>query len=942
MIYKNYRRLLIFILSGLLGLLSSLTMPAWSNFSNLHANAASPLELAREGEQRYNGGELEAAARLWEAAAEAYEKIGDRDGMTKSLINKSQALQDLGLYPKACNSLLQAFAIQNPNCSQSQIEQLQKNLAQKGDSLSLTQAIGLHSLGDVLRRQGLLQKSQEILQLSLSSIGESAEKSAVLVSLGNTERILGNQIRDRWDYDAITEIIDRKSVLDALAPYNQAVNYYIEATKVASAPPMPKIQAQLNQFQLLLEMKRWWSEQTQRRIASWTRFSESKLIQRGKDFLSGLELQLSQDAQALQNQILPNLATLTPSRAAIYAQINFADSLMQSGQIDRVEPLLENALQQSQTLQDRRTQTYVLGYLGRLYDKQGQLNRATKLTQQALMLAQEQDISGDAREITYLWQSQLGSLLRKQGDPKGAIAAYTAAFNILQSLRSDLNANNQDVQFDFLQEVKPVYLELADLLLKSNLTDKELNSLIVSSSSPSELGSLKGKVEGGKGLNPLPFSLSPFPSPHPAFLGWQTTSSTINREKSETKNYQKRLELARQVIESLQLAELDNFFQDPCSETANVALKIDNIDANAAVIYPIVLPERIEIILSVPGKPLQQVVVPISEQEVNETLDRLYDNLDNFSINNSARNIVSTSNPNPQELKENLQTLLPIFGQVYNWLIKPFETELDPKQIKNLVFVLNGRLQRVPIAALYDGQNYLIEKYSIALVPSLQLLAPQKLEKKQLKVLAAGVSEQIKIQGEFFAALVNVPKELDQIKQTFPASEKLLNQEFTVKTIQKQLKSNFPVIHLATHGLFSSNPQKNFVITGDGQTISINELSALLKEPGTTIELLVLSACETATGDERAVLGLAGMAVRSGARSTLATLWPVGDASTAQFMGQFYQDLKKPGAKQADALRKAQLSLLESLKLNPPFEELQNLPPHPYYWAPYVLVGNWQ
>ncbi|MCC5614717.1 CHAT domain-containing protein [Nostoc sp. CHAB 5836] len=897
MISKKYRRLLILILSALLGLLSSFTMPAWSNFP-IHTNAT-PLALAREGEQRYNAGELEAAAKLWQAAAEAYQKIGDRQGRTKSLINKSQALQDLGLYPKACNALLEAFATKNPNCSQTEIEQLYQTLTQKGASLTLTEAIGLHSLGDVLRKQGLLQKSQEILQLSLSSIAESPEKSSVLLSLGNTERLLGNQIRDRWDYDAVTEIIDAKSFLDALAPYNQAINYYIQAAKVASAPPMPKIQAQLNHFQLLLEMQRWWGEQTQRRIASWSRLSESKLIQRAKDFASGLELQLSQDAQALQNQILPKLATLTPSRAAIYAQINFADSLMQSGQINHVEPLLKNALQQSRSLQDRRIQTYALGYLGKLYHKQGQLNQATKLTQQALMLAQEQNISGDAREITYLWQSQLGSLLRKQGDIKGAIAAYTAAFNTLQSLRSDLNANNQDVQFDFLQEVKPVYLELADLLLKSKLSDNELTSLIVS--------------------NP-----------------------TIKQEKSETKNSQKRLEFARQVIESLQLAELDNFFQDPCSETANVALQIDNIDSNAAVIYPIVLPDRLEVILSVSGKPLQEVVIPISEKEVNETLDRLYDNLDNVSINNSARNILSTSNPNPKELKENLQTLLPIFTEVYNWLIKPFEIQLDPKQIKSLVFVLNGRLQRVPIAALYDGQNYLIEKYSLALAPSLQLLAPKQLERKQLKVLAAGVSEEIKIQGEFFAALVNVPKELDQIKQTFPASQKLLNQEFTVKTIQKQLKSNFPVIHLATHGLFSSNPLKNFIITGDGESISIKELSALLREPGTPIELLVLSACETATGDERAVLGLAGMAVRSGARSTLATLWPVGDASTAQFMGEFYQDLKKPGGKQADALKNAQLSLLESLKLNPPFQELQNLPPHPYYWAPYVLVGNWQ
>ncbi|BAY13979.1 CHAT domain-containing protein [Calothrix sp. NIES-2098] len=898
MIYKKYRRLLIFIFSGLLGLLSSLSIPAWSNSSSLQVTA-SPLEIAREGEKRYNAGELEAAIKLWQTAAEGYQKIGDREGITKSLINKSQALQDLGLYPKACKTLLQALEVKSPDCSQTQIDSVYKTLAEKQNSLSLTEAIGLQSLGDVLRRQGLLQQSQQILQLSLSSIAASPAKSAVLLSLGNTERTFGNQIRDRWDYDAVTDIIDRKSLSDALAPYQQAVNYYIQAVNIASAPAIPKIQAQLNHFQLLLETQKWWREQTQRRIASWSRFNEAKLIQRAKDFSSQLELQLSQDTQNLQSQITSNLANLTPSRAAIYAQINFAESLMQSAQLNQVAPILENALQQARTLGDRRAETYTLGYLGKLYHKQGQLDRATKLTQQALILAQEQNITGDAREIIYLWQSQLGSLLRKQGDAKGAIAAYTAAFNTLQSLRSDLNANNQDVQFDFLQEVRPVYLELADLLLKSNLGDDELNSLLV--------------------FDPR-----------------------IKQEKTETKNSQKRLELARQIVESLQLAELDNFFQDPCSETANVAVQIDNIDANAAVIYPIVLPDRLEVILSVSGKPLESVKIPISEKEVNETLDRLYDNLDNLSINNSARNILSTSNPNPKELEENLQTLLPIFQEVYNWLIKPFETLLDNNQIKNLVFVLNGRLQRVPIAALYNGQNYLIQKYSVALVPSLQLLATKRLQSKQLKVLAAGVSEQVKIQGEFFAALVNVPKELDQIKQTFPASQKLLNQEFTAKTIQKQLKSNFPVVHLATHGLFSSNPQKNFIITGDGKSISINELSTLLREPGTTVELLVLSACETATGDERAVLGLAGMAVRSGARSTLATLWPVSDASTAQFMGEFYQNLKQPGGKQADALRKAQLSLLESLKLNPPFQELQNLPPHPYYWAPYVLVGNWQ
>jgi CHAT domain-containing protein len=255
---------------------------------------------------------------------------------------------------------------------------------------------------------------------------------------------------------------------------------------------------------------------------------------------------------------------------------------------------------------------------------------------------------------------------------------------------------------------------------------------------------------------------------------------------------------------------------------------------------------------------------------------------------------------------------------------------------------MNGRLQRVPMAALYSNQQYLIEKYGIALVPSLQLIDTKLLKRQNLKVLAAGVSKQIQIQEEIFPALVNVPKELDEIKQAFPASQKLLNQEFTATTIQNELKSNFPVVHLATHGLFSSNPERNFIITGDGKSISINELSTLLKEQENNLELLVLSACETATGDERAMLGLAGTAVRSGARSTLATLWPVSDASTAQLMGEFYQELKKPEVQKLSALRTAQLSQLESIRSQPLFKQLKSLPPHPYFWASYVLVGNWQ
>ena len=896
MIARKYHRILAFILSVLLGLFSSLYLPAWSEHS---AQTKKALELAREGQQHYNAGKFDQAAELWQEAADVYEQAGEGEGMVKSLINKTQALQDLGLAPKACKTLLAAFAVDNPDCSSEQVDQLLQMLSPQRDSLSLIQAIGLRSLGNVLRRQGILAQSKAILQLSLSIAEGSPEASATWLSLGNTERALGNQIRDRWDYEEITAIIDRQSQEAALGIYQQAFHNYRQATTVASSPPLPKIQAQLNHFQLLLDLQKWWAAQTNRRIASWSRLGESQLMARAEDFLSQLELNLSEDVRALSAQIESNLTSLPPSRAATYARINFAHSLMQLQQTNKVELLLATAVQEARTLQDRRSQTYALGYLAQLYAQKGQLPQATDLTRQALMLAQAQDINGDAREITYLWQSQLGSLLKKQGDTQGAIAAYTAAFNTLQSLRNDLNANARDVQFDFLQEVKPVYLELADLLLKSDLSKKDLDSLILS--------------------NP-----------------------GIAQEKSGAKTSKNRLEFARRLMESLQLAELDNFFQDPCSQEADVAVEIDDIDPQAAVIYPFVLPDRLELILSLPAKSLRQAAIPVGEAEVNDTLDQLYDYLDNLTANNSARNILSTSNPDPEEFKENLEKLLPILAQIYGWLIQPFKTDLDAKQIRHLVFVLNGRLQRIPLAALYDGRQYLIEQYGISLVPSLQLIDPRKLERERIKVLAAGVSQQLEVGGEIFPALVNVPEELERIEKAFPASQKLLNEQFTLATIQSQLQFNFPVVHLATHGLFSSDPQKNFIITGDGNKIGISELSTLLRAGETReLELLVLSACETATGDERAVLGLAGMALRSGARSTLATLWPVEDASAAQLMGQFYQQLKKGNSK-LDALRSAQLKLIESFKVKPPFEELKALPPHPYYWAPYVLVGNWQ
>ena len=874
-------------------------------------NESDILAIAQEGQKLYNAGQFGEAINLWQQTAEAYKNIGNEAGRFKSLINQAQAWQNLGSYPRACNTLLQAFSVDRPDCNSEQVELLLSQFSENPHTFSLNQAIGLRSLGDVLRRQGKLEESQKALEISLAKAMGSPEEPSTRLSLGNTERSLGVQTRNRWNYEQITEIIASQAISKALEADSSAIESYKLVETSSHTQPITKVQAQLNQLSLLLDIRQWWKEEAQGRIASWSRANDIELIQRATGFLSLLDTEINTAIFSLTQKIESNISDIPQNRPTVSANINYAHNLIALQQLTNVEPILKTAFQEAQTLQDVKAESYALGYLGQLYYRQWQqleplakkdsrgktlLSKAIQSTQQALFLA------NDALEISYLWQSQLGNLLQEQGDVKGAISSYMAAFNTLQSLRTDLNENNQDLQFDFRQQIKPVYKSLADLLLKTDLSEQELESLVV--------------------LNP------------------KTT-----QRQFKTPLQKNRLELAQRVIESLQIAELDNFFQDSCLEETEVTVQIEDLDSQAAVIYPIIFADRLELLLSLPKQSLQQITIPVTEAEFNLTLDRLYDNLYNESLNNSAINIFRTIPLNSTEIEDNMQKLLSILTQLNDWLIQPVESELNSNQIQTLVFVLNDRLQRVPMAALYNGQQYLIENYSVALVPSIQLesINPQQLETKSLSILAAGVSQQIEVEGEIFPALDKVSEELEQIEADCPSCQKLLNEEFTVTRLKNELKKQpYDVVHLATHGLFSSNPNKTFIITGDGETINIDELSELLSVEQTNIpELLVLSACNTATGDEQAILGLAGVAVRSGTRSTIASLWPVGDEFTASLMDTFYQELKKPSQKKVNALKDAQLSLINFLNDNPQFEATQNLPPHPYYWAPYVLVGNW-
>jgi CHAT domain-containing protein len=279
-------------------------------------------------------------------------------------------------------------------------------------------------------------------------------------------------------------------------------------------------------------------------------------------------------------------------------------------------------------------------------------------------------------------------------------------------------------------------------------------------------------------------------------------------------------------------------------------------------------------------------------------------------------------------LETDIQT---VSEKIYDILIgKETASALAANKIKTLAFVLDGSLRNLPMAVLYDGNQYLMEKYNLAIAPGLQLIDPRPLKRQQLEVFIGGLSKET----QNFKSLPNVEREIQQISAVVSSQTPLINETFLSSSIQKQInKIPFRVVHLATHGEFSSDAEKTFILTWDNR-LGVKELGELLqtkdRDSRNPIELLVLSACKTAKGDKRATLGLAGVAVRSGARSTIASLWSVEDSATASFMENFYQELAIAGTTKADALRRAQISLLKQTQFT-----------HPFYWSPFVLVGNW-
>ncbi|WP_013321854.1 CHAT domain-containing protein [Gloeothece verrucosa] len=879
------------------------TSSGFQSFS-LSSVEINPQSLLQQGIKAYQNREYQKAIMLWQQTVAAFAAKGDYLSQGLTLSNLSLAYQHLGEWQAAQEAINQSLKLLNTQAdhSQNQAAVLGKIWNTQGrlywQQGKLTDA--LNAWEKATYQYSLANHRQGILGTKLNQV-------KVLQALGLNVRSRETLIEIKENLKSIEDIILKADGFVQLGYSLREIGDFNQSQKVLeeglTLSPNPDLQSTF-----LLELGNTQRSLAQKNLAigklkaaegyinaALDYYQRAAQISTGNKQLLSLANQFSllidnrqwESAIKLIAPLEAKLSELAPSREAIYSRLNFAHSLSCLKQSieyqdfsctnsDYREQLASEKLMSKNNFNLPSWQTIAqiiasaIDQAQKLEDSSttsaaiGQMGELYEINQQwkeAQKLTEKALLLLEeiqAPELRYRWEWQLGRLLKKQGDLTGAIAAYYAAVDSLQAVRGDLLNVNSEIQFAFRDQIEPVYRQLVDLLLTTN---------------------------------------------------------------DHFQPSQENLKKAIQIIDDLQIAELENFLGCQLKSEIYLQPNLAEIEPTAAFIYPILLPDRVEVIVQLPGQPLTHHQVPVSQTIVKKAISRLR---------------IAIVRRNAGEVTANATA-------IYQWLIEPMEKQLQTvADLKTLVFVLDGELKNVPLGVLYDAktEQYLIEKkYALALLPSSNLFKPDLNNPKKFQVLAAGISEEVQAENRYFNPL-NVTDELEEIKTIFP-TKILLNRQFTSENLQDNLKQNhYSIVHLATHANFSSDPQETFILVHSsqetiGELLRPNDINNLLSHSEQTssnrINLLVLSACQTALGDNRATLGLAGLAVRSGAEATLATLWQISDESTVQLMEIFYNQLKVLGSSKAQALHLAQQALLKQPKYQ-----------NPYYWAGYVLVGNWR
>ncbi len=881
------------------------------------ANASNESQLVQQGVESYQAGDYFQAINHWQQAIKTFQATENRFNRAIVAENLARAYQQIGRIDEAIAYWQQAIEdYQKLKYDKKQIGRILTEQAQAYSSIGQPwQAIALlcglsDAEEDYNKNSGCVSGTAiEIAYTTQDELG----KVAALGSLGKAYRQIGDynlaienlgealnitkKIGDQTYTISLQNILGNVYTNLAQIKYRRANS----AQSIGDKRDAAKLEKEANDYadsalkslQTSLELARIQADQAgELRVL----LNIIPLADRTSNSALATE-SLAKALSLLKDKKLPN------TREKVYAAINLAylqelvanrdqtfdtfsrTECFNSPQREtEAEKLFERAREIAVNLKDNRSHSFALGELGKLYECRHDYQQALKYTEEARWRADQELLAQDS---LYLWEWQAGRIfhkqaneLNKQGQEKAArekesqaIEAYERAIAILEGenadleggIRSDILNADRDLQFDFRDTVAPLYRQFAELMLEQA-------------------------------------ALPP---------------------KQAIKSQEVALKSVRQTLDSLQLAELQNYFGNECLLRSFEFKSVEQLtkeSAQTAFFSSIILKNCTAIIVTLPNRTKLFKFINIDNQtlrkKINEFRQSLEDDSEIYYDTTQAE-------------------------QLYQWIIAPFTNDLQQANIKNLVFSQDGILRSIPMAALHDGKHFLVENYAIATTPSLNVTSFTPLDTQRRSALILGLTESAQLEDRVtYPVLNNAPSELKQIQELFPDNLLLKNDKFTRQNLQNELaKTSYPIIHLTTHGQFGTDPEDAFLVTGKNpetkshEKLTITELENSLRsirDRDELVELLVLTACQTAVGDERAALGLAGVAVQAGVSSAIASLWYVPDDSTEILITQFYRNWQQ-GMSKAEALKKAQSQLIQK----------DDKYAHPLYWAPFILIGNW-
>ncbi len=814
-------------------------------------------------------------------------EIKDRQSEGSTLGNLGIAYYAIGKYEKALELALQSLTI---------VREIKDKLSE---------GLALGNLGIIYNAIGKYEKAIEYQQQRLAIARESGDRLSESRALGNLGVTYGNlgKYDKAIDYNLKTltitrEIKDRqgegKALKDlgitysALGEYIKATDYYLQALAIAR------------------EIKDRQSEGSALGNLGVAYNALGKYDKATDYYLQALAIAREIKDRQSEGSALGNLGVA-------YNAL---------GKYDKATDYYLQALAIAREIKDRQSEGSTLDNLGVTYANLGKYDKATEYHLQALAIAREiKDRRGESISL-----SNIGSTFTKQRQPDLAIIYYKQSINVQEDIRKDIRGLSKEEQKSYLNTVNNTYRNLADLLLERDriLEAKQVLDLL----KVQEFSDYVAKVNGSEQKTANRTDLLPSEQNIIALGNEISALQRLDRDGKLDSVQKQRLayltsqerDLNRQFIAFLDSPVIQKQLEQIRSVTRQQNVNIEEFNRlreslsqvqNAALFYPLILEDRLELILITATTPPIRKTININRKVLNAAIEEFRTTL---------------QDPNSFDVKQDGK-------KFYDWLIKPFEKELQEAKVQTIIYSPDAQLRYIPLAALYDGKQWLIEKYLINNLTANNLSFQNSKPLTNIRLLAGAFGGK---QGERRFGQVGLPGtilEVSEIAKLIKNSTVLVGNNFSRLAFETQ-SSKYNILHLATPFYFVlNNPQDSFILFGNGDKATLSEFRNWDLR---NVDLIVLSDSETFMGGRLGngleILGLGYNLLSAGAKASISSLWKISDSGTQVLMEEFYSNLQKGNMSISASLREAQVSMIR--------RHIKDRYNHPYYWSAFVLIGN--